>query len=144
MVAPDGYYEQSYPPSLWAPAAPVTAARTGAGDASRTAAGSPAPDGRPAPDGPDPAGAAGRGDAAPLPPGLTATAGQPGLYTPAVRAADRPRNMGELREQVIPDGSAPWPAGDYLLIGESGKRAHWSGTEWLAGESPGYGGPALP
>lgn len=127
MVAPDGYYEQSYPPSLWAPAAPpVTAGRAPA----------------PAPAGADEA--AGSGDAALLPPGLTAAAGAPGAYDPPVRAADRPANMAELREGVRPATREPWPAGTYVLVGENGRRAHWSGSEWLAGESPGYADRSAP
>jgi hypothetical protein len=156
VTVPEGYYDQSYPPSLWAPPppeVPLTAAaaggqleeaqQTGTGDASRAAAGSPVPD-------------AGRTDTVQLPaagrhaapagtggaasPALTVTAGEPGTYSPAVSAAERPRNLTELRERATAADVAPWPAGAYVLVGESGKRAHWTGEEWRGGDSPGYPG----
>lgn len=71
-------------------------------------------------------------------PRLTVTAGAPGGYTPAVRAADRPRNITELSNQAEPADRAPWTVGQYVSVGTSGKRAHWTGTEWRGGESPGY------
>lgn len=124
MTVPAGYYDQSYPPSLWA--GPASAAR-------RTAAQTPAP--APAGVGAGPGG----DDAAGLPSGLTVTAGTPGAYDPPQRPAERPRNLAELRERARPADAAPWPAGAYVTIGESGKRAHWTGGEWRGGESPGYG-----
>src|SRR3982751_2623349 len=45
MTIPDGYWDQSYPPSLWAPApppAPVGARRRDTGDAGDSAEGGPA------------------------------------------------------------------------------------------------------
>jgi hypothetical protein len=69
---------------------------------------------------------------------LTVTAGEPGAYEPDVAPADRPRNVTELRERARPVDTAPWPAEAYVLIGTSGKRAHWGGDDWHSGESPGY------
>jgi hypothetical protein len=134
-----GYYDTSYPPSLWAPPPPEpvqaaapqrAAAQTGEGDAPRTAAGSPSPG---ATVGTSP---------------LTVAAGAPGTYDPPVRPADRPSNLTELRERAQPADRSPWPEHAYVLVGESGKRAHWTGSEWRSGESPGYPAtgsiPALP
>lgn len=70
---------------------------------------------------------------------LVAGPGRPGTYTPAVSAPQRPRNVTELGERVTPASPEPWPAGAYLLVGISGKRAHWTGSSWKGGESPGYG-----
>lgn len=128
-----GYWDQSYPPSLWAaPAQPVTAAARDTSTPAEDDASSPAEDD------------ASRVDARQLPGGtvgtspLTVTAGSPGTYEPAVSAAQRPRNVTELRSRATPAGRAPWPAGAYVLVGESGKRAHWTGEDWRGGESPGY------
>jgi hypothetical protein len=44
----------------------------------------------------------------------------------------------ELQARVQPATPEPWPAGAYLLIGVTGRRAHWTGTAWKGGESPGY------
>jgi hypothetical protein len=142
-----GYYDQSYPPSLWAPAEPVlagaraaedtpppaeTPAPPGGGDAPRTAAGSPPP---------DEAVTAGTSP-------LTVAAGAPGTYDPPQTPAQRPRNVTELRERARPADRAPWPEHAYVLVGESGKRAHWDGSDWRSGDSPGYPAtgaiPALP
>jgi hypothetical protein len=65
------------------------------------------------------------------------TAG-PGGYGTAVKAADRPRNLEELTRRVNLQDPAPFPAGAFVPIGTRGKRAHWTGTEWKTGESPGY------
>lgn len=69
---------------------------------------------------------------------LLVDAGAPGSYTPAVSAAERPRNLGELQQRAQPNGRAPWDTGQYVPVGTSGKRAHWTGTAWAGGESPGY------
>jgi len=69
---------------------------------------------------------------------LTVAAGAPGTYSPAVSAAERPRNLTELAQRVTPPGSAPWAAGQSIPLGQRGKRAHWTGTSWAGGESPGY------
>lgn len=75
---------------------------------------------------------------------LTATAGAPGAYSPELAAADRPTNLEQLTSRVQLEDRAPWSAGAYIPVGVRGKRAHWSGTAWKGGESPGYGEPALP
>lgn len=72
---------------------------------------------------------------------FTITAGEPGTYSPEVVAADRPRNVTELRERARPADTGPWPEGAYVLVGTSGKRAHWGGDDWHGGESPGYPEP---
>jgi len=77
----------------------------------------------------------GRQDA---PPVLLAVPGSPGAYVPPVSPADRPRNITELVNRVTVATPEPWPAGAYLQIGESGRRAHWTGEGWKGGESPGY------
>jgi hypothetical protein len=41
----------------------------------------------------------------------------------------------ELRERAKPATRDPWPAGAYVLVGTSGKRAHWDGDDWHGGES---------
>lgn len=69
---------------------------------------------------------------------LRVDAGAPGTYSPAVTAAERPRNVTELTERAQPNGRAPWDAGQYVPVGSSGKRAHWTGDRWAGGESPGY------
>lgn len=66
------------------------------------------------------------------------TAGAPGTYEPAVSATERPRNVTELRARARPATPEPWPEGDYVLVGTTGKRAHWSGDDWRGDESPGY------
>lgn len=66
----------------------------------------------------------------------------PAGYVGPVKAADRPRNLQELAQRVQLDDTAPWPAGAFLPMGARGKVAHWTGTEWRGGESPGYA-PAL-
>lgn len=115
-----GYYEQSYPPFLWA-APPVTAPPRESADRPLSAA------------------AAGGTGGAPSP-ALTVTAGSPGAYSPPVAPGDRPRNLGEMRDRATPADTAPWPEGAYVQMGESGRRAHWTGAEWRGGESPGYPG----
>lgn len=72
---------------------------------------------------------------------LTAAPGRPGEYTPAVSAEQRPRNLMELADQYQPATPEPWPAGTYVLMGTSGKRAHWTGDRWKGGDSPGYTAP---
>lgn len=72
---------------------------------------------------------------------LQVTAGEPGRYDPELSPAERPRNVTELAAAADP-GTDPWPAGTYVLVGTSGKRAHWTGTEWKGGASPGYPAPA--
>lgn len=69
---------------------------------------------------------------------LLATAGEPGAYAPPLTPAQRPRNMTELQERVTVPTPEPWPVGAYVLVGTTGKRAHWTGDHWKAGESPGY------
>ena len=71
---------------------------------------------------------------------FTVRPGTPGSYEPEVPAKDRPRNVTELREVARVVDPAPWPAGAYVLVGTTGKRAHWSGEDWRSDESPGYGG----
>lgn len=106
MTAPGGYYDASYPPELWeTPAPPVGAARPTAAAAVTPAA------------------------------TLVVAAGAPGSYSPELRAADRPRNVTELREQATPVAPFAWLPGQYILVGENGKRAHWDGTDWQRGEA---------
>lgn len=69
---------------------------------------------------------------------LVVTAGTPGSYEPEVGPKDRPRNVTELRESSRPATREPWPAGAYVLVGTTGKRAHWSGVDWHSDASPGY------
>jgi len=76
------------------------------------------------------------------PPSLVATPGEPGTYEPPVSPGDRPRNITQLGERVTPASPEPWPVGAYLLVGETGKRAHWTGSGWKGGASPGYAGTA--
>ena len=91
-------------------------------------------------------GARGRGDDAPVqlrePQRLIVSAGEPGEYDPELSPADRPVNITVLREAAQPATQDPWPAGSYVLVGTSGKRAHWTGDEWKSGVSPGYAAPA--
>ena len=68
------------------------------------------------------------------------TPGEPGTYEPAVPAAQRPRNVTELQAHATPLTPEPWPAGAYVPVGERGKRAHWTGSSWKGGASPGYAG----
>jgi hypothetical protein len=63
---------------------------------------------------------------------------QPGGYATALKPGQRPRNLQELAARVDPAGREPWPEGSGVPIGTSGKRAHWTGTEWRGGVSPGY------
>jgi hypothetical protein len=74
-------------------------------------------------------------DASPF---LLAAPGTPGTYDPPATPQDRPRNITELRERVQPATPEPWPAGAYVQIGESGRHAHWTGSDWRLKESPGY------
>lgn len=101
------YYSDSYPPELWeTPAPPVGAARSAQTDGAPAAT-------------------------------LTVAAGTPGSYVPDLKASDRPRNITELRERAVPSGDAtPWSPGQYVLVGENGKRAHWDGHGWQYGEAP--------
>lgn len=106
-----GYYEQSYPREiLRGYEAPVEPPLVGGARRS----------------------SAGAGDT------LVVTAGEPGTYEPELAPRDRPSNVTELRERARPADDAPWPAEAYVLIGTSGKRAHWGGDDWHSGESPGY------
>lgn len=132
----EAYYSQSYPPSLWESLPPVTAAAAG-----RTADGNLPP----MPESAYPA------DAVDLPPAtsspspeLVVNAGKPGQYWPAVKASERPRNVTELGQRAQPSQPDPWPAGAYVLVGENGKRAHWTGDHWRGGDSPGYPAPEGP
>jgi len=127
-----GYYDESYPPELWeTPAAPVAAAARSAGaEASSTVPGGTVLEAS----GPDQAEPLGVGR---LPEGLVAHPGAPGTYSPALTAAARPRNVTELREYVTPALASPWAPGDYVPVGERGKRAHWTGEDWRLGEAPG-------
>jgi hypothetical protein len=72
------------------------------------------------------------------PPLLLAAPGQPGTYEPEVPPAERPRNIGELRERVRVVTPEPWPAGARLPLSKIGRYAHWTGTDWKLNESPGY------
>jgi hypothetical protein len=72
------------------------------------------------------------------PPVLLATPGEPGTYEPPVSPGDRPRNVTELGARVTVATPEPWPAGAYVPVGERGKRAHWTGSSWKGGVSPGY------
>lgn len=78
------------------------------------------------------------GEAAPPALAPTAAPGQPGEYAPAVSGEQRPRSLTELSERYQPATPEPWPAGTYVLMGTSGKRAHWTGDRWKGGDSPGY------
>lgn len=106
MTAFAGYYDASYPPALWETPATAAAAKRSGGA-----------DGDPAAT-------------------YTVAAGAPGSYLPDVKASARPRNITELREQADPSGAPPWSPGQYVLVGENGKRAHWDGTTWQYGEAP--------
>ena len=117
MTAPVGYYDTSYPPSLWEPVQAVQqAGEPGEGDRLEATAST-------------------------ISRTLTVDAGAPGTYDPPVSAADRPRNVTELRDQARVTSPAPWAAGEFVQVGQNGKRAHWTGEDWKLGESPGY---ALP
>ena len=72
-----------------------------------------------------------------VPQRLRVTSGQPGAYDPDLTAGERPRNVTVLADVAEP-GTDAWPAGSYVPVGTSGKRAHWTGSEWKGGESPGY------
>lgn len=74
---------------------------------------------------------------------LTVTVGEPGTYDPQLSAADRPGNLTVLRDAARPATPQPWPAGSYVLVGTTGKRAHWTGSDWKGGASPGYAAPAV-
>jgi hypothetical protein len=69
---------------------------------------------------------------------VLAVSGTPGAYEPPLSPADRPRNLAELDQRVTVASPEPWPANAYVLIGTTGRRAHWTGTGWKGGESPGY------
>jgi hypothetical protein len=112
-VEPVAYYSQSIPRSLL-----VTAGRV--------------------PPAEQPAGGGEAGNFSSAGASLTVDAGTPGSYSPAVKASERPRNVTELVQRAVPNGRAPWDAGQYVPVGTSGKRAHWTGAEWRGGESPGY------
>lgn len=72
-----------------------------------------------------------------LPDFLTVTAGAPASYFPPVKPAERPRNVTELRQRAQPaDPSAVWEPGQYVVVGENGKRAWWDGETWQRGEAP--------
>ncbi len=127
MTAPEGYYDQSVPPAL------LVGARRASAPAGVREEGTPDAGGQ----------VAGRVDTAPAadqqPSPLVVTAGAPATYSPPLRAVDRPRNVTELNSAgATADPATPWPAGQYVSVGTSGKRAHWSGQEWRGGESPGY------
>jgi hypothetical protein len=77
------------------------------------------------------------------PPSLLAAPGRPGTYSPAVTSTERPRNVTELQARVQPATPEPWPVNAYVLVGTTGKRAHWTGTGWKGGASPGYPSGAL-
>ena len=72
------------------------------------------------------------------PPALLASPGAPGAYDPPVSPADRPRTVADMQARVQPATPEPWSAGAYLLMGTTGRRAHWTGDHWKGGESPGY------
>jgi hypothetical protein len=67
---------------------------------------------------------------------LTVAAGAPGDYSPALKASDRPRNITELRRRAQPVAPFAWLPGQYVLVGENGKRAHWDGATWQRGTVP--------
>jgi hypothetical protein len=75
-------------------------------------------------------------DAAAAVPVYSVSAGAPGSYSPAVTAAERPRNVTDLGERARPVAPFPWLPGQYVLVGERGKRAHWDGAAWRSGEAP--------
>jgi len=146
------YYDASYPPELWeTPTAPVAAARPSAAEdeGSTVPAGTVLPVLQAAdqqervllvdPDSPVPGTLetthADVPDVA-LPPLLTVTAGSPGSYSPAVTPAERPRNVTELQTRGTPEPADPWAPGQYVPVGERGKRAHWDGEAWRSGEAP--------
>lgn len=110
MTSP-AYYDESYPPEILRGYVPPAEPPIVEGAARRTASSTSS---------------------------LTVTAGEPGTYEPEVAPADRPRNVTELRERARVSDPAPWAEGEYVLVGTSGKRAHWSGEDWHGGESPGY------
>ena len=91
----------------------------------------PAPAGEPAP--PWTGGQPGR-----VGPTLLATPGRPGAYVPALTPLERPKNITVLRRVCQPATPEPWPKDTYLLIGTTGRRAHWTGTDWKLKPSPGY------
>jgi hypothetical protein len=62
----------------------------------------------------------------------------PGSYMGAVRVSERPRNLQEMHERVRLEDRSPWPRGASVPMGKSGKVAHWDGTVWRGGASPGY------
>lgn len=113
-----GYYDQSIPPALLAGRARPAAAVPAGGDLAAAA----------------PTGAGQQ------PPSPRLLAG-PGGYSTPLKASQRPRNLQELTARADPQERAPWPEGASVPIGTSGKRAHWTGTEWRGGESPGYPAP---
>jgi hypothetical protein len=76
-------------------------------------------------------------------PRLVAAPGTPGTYEPPLTPGERPRNVTQLAEQAVPASPEPWPAGAYVLVGTTGKRAHWTGTDWKGGPSPGYAGTVV-
>jgi hypothetical protein len=55
-----------------------------------------------------------------------------------VPAGERPKNVTELREVARVTDPGPWAVDEYVLVGTTGKRAHWTGDDWRSGESPGY------
>jgi hypothetical protein len=67
---------------------------------------------------------------------LVVTPGEPGSYGRALSPGQRPRNVTTLKELARPATPEPWPAGSYVLVGTSGKRAHWTGEEWKGGPAP--------
>ena len=100
------YYGDSYPPELWETPAAPVAAARASAAAEFPAT------------------------------TLQVVAGAPGHYVPELRAAERPTNVTELRERARPVHPAPWAPGQYVPVGERGKRAHWDGADWRGGEAP--------
>ena len=53
-----------------------------------------------------------------------------------------PANMKALHKVEVPDESPAWPVGDFVTLGNFNK-AHWNGSKWARGESPGYPSPII-
>lgn len=151
------YFDQSYPPSLWAGVAATGAVAGTPGTFTPQGASLPAT-GNPgmltlmadpvtawpagsyvvAGDGTEwywdgEAWAQGRAPvAAPAPTGVTA--GTPGAFTPS--GATVPATIGDLRTLALLEAGtdAAWAEGTYVVIGSG--NVHWDGTDWAMGAAP--------
>jgi hypothetical protein len=157
-----GYYDESYPPSLWAPPPPPTATGAAAGTPGTwTPQGANVPADRAAlaTVTATPAtlwtvgqyvvtfdlaeshwnGTAWAANRAPAPPATGATAGTPGTYTPAGSA--QPAN-GAAIAALTASPQATWTQGQYVAAVNADER-FWGGTVasggagWLTGRAPG-------